>query len=57
MSGKAPVPRYGHSASHLGQWIIIVAGMGDKSVMLNDVVFLDIKTASWYVCTNEGCIL
>ena len=47
MNGKPPAARYGHSASLLNQVIAIFAGMGDKSVMLNDLFFLDLKNNAW----------
>lgn len=47
MNGKPPAPRYGHTATLINQMIVIFAGMGDKSVMYNDLFFLDIKNHSW----------
>ena len=47
MAGKAPAPRYGHSASLINHMIAIFAGMKDKLVMYNDLFFLDIKNHAW----------
>ncbi|XP_068110582.1 uncharacterized protein [Hyperolius riggenbachi] len=50
VEGQRPVPRYGHSATLLGNRLVIFGGRrSPASVYLNDLHILDLDTISWSI--------
>ena len=49
IKGESPPPRYGHSASVVGDKMLIFGGKSFENVNLNDLWYLDLKKFTWSV--------